>query len=126
MANVPATERSRVLSAVTTLSVATGGDLRRDLCWQELLGPVGTGDSFFTPLIANGTCWGLLHAGRDNSSRWFSEDETAFLAELGPLLAGRLRDGPRAGVLDDGPSTASGTIIVDRDCDLVAARMFTN
>jgi DNA-binding CsgD family transcriptional regulator len=121
VATIPAPERSKALSTVTTLSVATGGDLRRDVCWEELLGPAGTGDSFFAPLTVNGSCWGLLHAGRDNSSRWFSEDETAFLAELGPLLAGRLRDGLRSGVLDDGPGATPGTIVVDRDCDLVAA-----
>jgi DNA-binding CsgD family transcriptional regulator len=121
VAAIPATGQPRARSAVAALSAATSGDLRRDLCWRELLGPAGTGDSLTARLIADGTCWALLHTGRDSSSRWFSEDETAFLAELAPLLAGRLRDGLRTGVLDDGPCDAPGTIIVDRDCNLVAA-----
>ena len=41
--------------------------------------------------------------------------------DLAPLLAGRLRDGLRTGVPGDGPGAAPGTIIVDRDCNLVAA-----
>jgi DNA-binding CsgD family transcriptional regulator len=106
---------------VAALSTATSGDLHRDLCWRELLGPAGTGDSLTARLIADGACWALLHAGRDSSGRWFSEDETAFLAELAPLLACRLRDGLRTGVLDDVPADAPGTIVIDRNCDLVSA-----
>jgi DNA-binding CsgD family transcriptional regulator len=117
----PTAGRPRARSAVTALSAATGGDLRRDECWRELLGPAGTGDSLTIRMVADGACWARLNAGRDSSSRWFSEDETAFLAELAPLLAGRLRDGLRTGVLDDPPGDAPGTIILDRDCNLVAA-----
>jgi len=117
----PATGRPQARSAVTALSAATSGDFRRDLCWRELLGPAGTGDSLTARLTADGTCWALLHAGRDSSSRCFSEDDTAFLAELAPVLAARLRDGLRTGALDDGPQDAPGTIIVDRDCNLLAA-----
>ena len=120
-AAIPAAGRPRAPSAVTVLSAATGGDLRRDECWRELLGPAGTGDSLAARLIADGNCWALLHAGRDSSSRWFSEDETAFLADLAPLLAGRLRDGLRTGLVEDGRGDAPGTIIVDRDCNLLAA-----
>jgi len=118
---VPAAGVPRARSAVTALSAATGGDLRRDLCWRELLGPGGSGDSLTARLTADGTPWALLHAGRDSSARWYGEDETTFLADLAPLLGGRLRDGLRAGVLDDDPGAAPGTILVDRDCNLVAA-----
>jgi DNA-binding CsgD family transcriptional regulator len=117
----PAAGRPRARSTVTALSAATGGELRRDECWRELLGPAGTGDYLTAQLIADGTCWALLQGGRDSSSRWFSEEETAFVSELAPLLAGRLRDGLRTGVVDDGPGDAPGTIVVDRDCNLVAA-----
>jgi len=111
----------RFRGSFAALSTTTNGDLRRDTCWRELLGPAGTGDTFTAPLMADGNSWALLHAARDSSSRWFSGDETAFLAELAPLLAGRLRDGLRTGVRDDGPSAPPGTIITDRDCNLVAA-----
>jgi DNA-binding CsgD family transcriptional regulator len=120
-AATPVAGRPPTRSAVTALSTATHGDLHRDPSWRELLGPAGTADSLTARLTANGTCWGLLHAGRDSSGRWFSEDETAFLVDLAPLLAGRLRDGLRTGVSGDGSSAAPGTIIVDRDCNLAAA-----
>jgi DNA-binding CsgD family transcriptional regulator len=120
-APIPATGRPRAQSAVAVLSATTSGDLSRDPCWRELLGPAGTGDCVTAPLIADGTSWALLHAGRDSSSRWFTEDETTFLADVAPLLAARLRDGLRTGVLDEGPADAPGTIIIDRDCELVTA-----
>jgi DNA-binding CsgD family transcriptional regulator len=121
LASIPVASGRRSRGSFAALSAATGGDLRRDTCWREMLGPAGTGDSFTAPLVADGNCWALLNAGRDSSSRWFSGAETAFLAELAPLLAGRLRNGLRTGVRDDGPSTAPGTMIIDRDCNLVAA-----
>jgi hypothetical protein len=80
-----------------------------------------TRDSLTASLTADWTCWALLHAGRASSGGWFNEDETALLTELAPLLAARLRNGLRAGVLDDDPNAAPGTIIIDRDCNLVAA-----
>ena len=96
VAPIPAAGGPRARGSFAALSAATSGDLRRDACWRDLLGPAGTGDSFTAPLMADGNCWALLHAGRDSSSRWFSEDETAFLAELAPLLAGLVRAEPRS------------------------------
>ena len=41
-------------SLVTVASAATGGDLNRDLCWREVLGPASAGDTMGALLIADG------------------------------------------------------------------------
>jgi DNA-binding CsgD family transcriptional regulator len=108
-------------SAVTVLSAETGGDLRRDLLWREILGPAGTGDSLGVLLAADGAAWARLQVGRDNSGRWFSDDDAEFLAGVASLLGTRLRDGLRAPCADNDPGPEPGTIVVDRDLSLVAA-----
>jgi DNA-binding CsgD family transcriptional regulator len=107
--------------AARALSAATGGDLRRDLIWREMLGPAGTGDVLDVVLSTDGVCWGQLHLGRDSSARSFGDDDTAFLAGVAPMFAARLRNGLRAGYVHEGPGAEPGTIIVDQDLSLVAA-----
>lgn len=111
---------------VTVLSADTGGDLRRDLIWREMFGPAGAGDKLHAALIASGTCWGHLHVDRDGSSGYFTEGDAELVADVAPLLAGRLRKGMRlAAPSESGPGDESpaepGTIIVDNDLSLVAA-----
>ena len=107
--------------AVTTLSVATGGDLRRDRYWREMLGPAGGGDALTARLVADGNCWAELHLGRDSSGGTFRDDECAFVAEMAPLLAARLRDGLRRTSQPAGPCPEPGTIVVDGELSVVAA-----
>ena len=111
----------RAQSAVRVLSTATGGDMRRERCWREMLGPGGTGDILQSWLIADRTCWALVSIERDSSGGWFGEDDAAFVADVSPLLATRDRNGLRTSSRPDDPSPAPGTIIVDNDLSLVAA-----
>jgi DNA-binding CsgD family transcriptional regulator len=107
---------------VTTLSAATGGDLRRDLSWREVWGPAGVGDKMRVRLTAGGTCWALLHLHRLSSSRHYSEDDIEFAAGVAPLLAPRVRADLRAPCpRDEVPAPEPGTIILDQDLSLVAA-----
>jgi len=108
-------------SLVTALSEATKGELNRDLCWREVLGPAGTGDTMGARLIADSVCWAQLHVGRDSSGRWFSDGDAEFLAWATPLLAARLRDGLRAPWPDDNPAPEPGTIVVDRDLSVITS-----
>ena len=103
------------------LSAATGGDLRRDRCWREMLGPSGAGDALTARLVADGACWAFLHLGRDSSGRRFIGDDATLVAEMAPLLAARLRDGLRAVRQPDDPCPEPGTIVVDRELSVVAA-----
>lgn len=108
-------------AAVTVLSSETGGDLRRDLLWREILGPAGSGDSAGVVLMANGSAWARLQVGRDSSGGWFSDDDAEFLSGVAPLLGTRLRDGLRAPSADNDPCPDPGTIVVDGELSLVAA-----
>lgn len=107
--------------AVTMLSTATGGDLQRDLLWREILGPAGIGDVIGVRLVADGTCWGLLHLARARSDGWFDEDEAALLAEVAPLLTARLRGALRTAGRPGDLWPEPGTVVVDRKLNLVAA-----
>jgi DNA-binding CsgD family transcriptional regulator len=107
---------------VTTLSGATGGDLRRDLSWREVWGPAGVGDKMRVRLTAGGTCWALLHLHRLSSSRHYSEDDIEFAASVAPLLAPRARADLRAPCQrNEDPAPEPGTIFLDQGLSLVAA-----
>lgn len=107
--------------AVKVLSAATHGDLNRDRCWRELLGPSGAGDVLTAWLAADGACWAYLHIGRDSSGSRFTDDEASLIARVAPLLATRLRNGLRAITQPANPSPEPGIIIVDRELSLVSA-----
>jgi len=62
-----------------------------------------------------------MSLGRENSGRWFGDEDVALLADLAPVIAARLRDGLRVGCPDDGLDPGPGTIILDQDLSLVAA-----
>ena len=108
--------------AVTTLSAATGGDLRRDLSWREVWGPAGVGDKMRAQLNAGGACWALLHLHRDGASKHYSEEDIKFVAGVAPLLAPRVRADLRApGPRCADPVPEPGTIILNQELSLVAA-----
>ena len=116
----PGQDAPHRLPPVSVLSADTGGDLRRDLMWREMFGPAGAGDKMRAALIADGTCWAYLHLDRDSSSRYYTQDDAEFVAEVAPLLAARLRAGLRALGPGDDPAEP-GTIIVDPTLSVVAA-----
>jgi DNA-binding CsgD family transcriptional regulator len=107
---------------VTTLSAATGGDLRRDLSWREVWGPAGVGDKMRVQLNAGGACWALLHLHRDGARKHYGEEEVEFVAAVAPLLASRVRADLRAPAPRDvDPVPEPGTIILDQNQSMVAA-----
>ena len=118
----PRGQGSAASGAVTTLSAATGGDLRRDLSWREVWGPAGIGDKMRVRLTAGGMCWALLHLHREGSSEHYSEEDVRFVAGVAPLLALRVRADLRAPAPgDDDSAPEPGTVILDQDHSLVAA-----
>lgn len=106
---------------VTVLSASTQGDLASNPLWRELLGPGGAGDDLQARLVADGVCWALLDLGREGSSGWFTEEDASFVADVGPLLASRLRDGLRTASCHDEQPEEPGTIVVDRELCIVAS-----
>ncbi len=108
-------------SPVSVLSATTAGDLAANPLWRELIGPGGGGDSLQAWLEVDGVCWGLLDLGRERSGGWFDPADAELIAQVTPLLAARLRDGLRTLADVDEEPDEPGTLIVDRDLNLVAA-----
>jgi DNA-binding CsgD family transcriptional regulator len=106
---------------VSVLSAATGGALDRDPLWREMLGPAGLGDHLTAPLTADGVCWAHLILHRDDGRAWFSAGDAAFVTSVAPLLAARLRAGLRHTSPTGTDAGEPGTVIVDRDLNLVTA-----
>jgi DNA-binding CsgD family transcriptional regulator len=106
---------------VSVLSAATGGALDRDPLWREMLGPAGLGDQLGAHLAADGVCWASLSLYRDEGRAWFNPGDAAFVASAAPLLAARLRAGLRHTTPASTDLGEPGTIIVDRDLNLVTA-----
>ena len=121
-ASRPPGRGAAVSEPVTTLSAATGGDLRRDLSWREVWGPAGVGDKMRVRLTTGGMCWALLHLHRDGSSGHYGEEDIRFVADVAYLLAPRLRNDVRAPApRNDDPVPEPGTIILDQEQSVVAA-----
>ena len=106
---------------VRVLSATTGGALDRDPLWREMLGPGGVGDHLGAHLAADGVCWAHLSLYRDDGRAWFGPGDAAFVAGVAPLLAARLRAGLRHTTAAGTDAGEPGTVIVDRDLNLVTA-----
>lgn len=108
-------------SGVMVLSQLTGGDLARNALWRVMLGPGNLGDVLTAMLAIEGRCWGMLHLYRDEGSRWFTDADVAVVASLTTELASRLRASLTAPAGAPASGDGPGTIILDRDLELVAS-----
>ncbi|MBV8293240.1 MAG: helix-turn-helix transcriptional regulator [Mycobacterium sp.] len=120
LAACPPPRRTRA-AEVSVLSAATGGALERDPVWREMLSPGGLGDQLGAHLAADGVCWAYLALYRDEGRAWFNPGDAAFVGSVAPLLAARLRAGLRHTTLASTDPGEPGTVIVDRDLNLVTA-----
>lgn len=106
---------------VGTLSGDTHGDLARSARWDEVLRPVGIGDTAILACRDAYGCWGWFDAHREYSDWPFTDDDLTLLADLAPTLALPLRRdlaqsrGPRE--VDSPPS---GTLVLNRDLRLLS------
>jgi DNA-binding CsgD family transcriptional regulator len=106
---------------VGSLSSETGRDLARSPRWDEILRPVGIGDEAVLACRDALGCWGWIKAYRDSGDPAFTEDDRELLAAVGPSLGSALRrriDG--AAPTADGPPSAPGVIVLDRDLRAVS------
>lgn len=90
-------------AAVSLLSQATGGDLRTSRPWREVLGPAGLGDVLDARLVSGCVDWSHLSLYRGADRGWFTEKDRAFIAELAPRLADKLRGAIRTAGASDAP-----------------------
>jgi hypothetical protein len=105
-----------------SLSAETGRDLARSPRWDEILRPVGIGDEAALACRDALGCWGWIKAYRDSGDPAFSEHDLELLAAVGPRLGSALRRriggvAPAA----DGPPSAPGVIVLDRDLRAVSS-----
>jgi DNA-binding CsgD family transcriptional regulator len=103
--------------ASVTLSAATGGDLARSTRWRECLQPHGVGDELMTVCRDHHGCWASVELMRDSDDAPFSDEDTALLHELAPVLATLVRQGlhERDPVIRGQTSPPPATLIVDAD-----------
>jgi DNA-binding CsgD family transcriptional regulator len=76
---------------VSSLEVATRGELERSPRYREILAPLGLGDELRAALRTGGACWGYICLHREATSPAFTAADAAYLAALAPHLAAGLR-----------------------------------
>jgi len=105
-----------------SLSTETGGDLARSPRWDEVLRPVGIGDSAVVACRDAQGCWGWVVAYRDSDDRPFRGGDLEFLASVGPALGAALRRGLGFTPLPDRDAaklSTTGVILLNADLRVV-------
>jgi DNA-binding CsgD family transcriptional regulator len=120
---------------VSTLQIATRGDLTRSPRYREILEPVGLGNELRAVFRSGGAVWGALCLHREKRFTDFTAADVQFFAAIAPHLAAGLRaallldavettpaiDGPGLLILTDDLSVVAMTpgaeLLLDEVCD---------
>jgi DNA-binding CsgD family transcriptional regulator len=86
---------------VSTLYIATRGDLRRSQRFREILEPSGQGNELRAALRSGRFVWGAVCLHRELRAPDFSPAEVQLLSHIAPHLAAGLRTAALLGVLDE-------------------------
>jgi DNA-binding CsgD family transcriptional regulator len=104
-----------------SLYIETGGDLARSPRWDEVLRPVGIGDTATVACRDALGSWGWIELYRDRNDRMFEEGDLVLLRNVGPGLGSALRRScvarAQTGALEPRPP---GVIVLDPDLSLVS------
>jgi DNA-binding CsgD family transcriptional regulator len=104
---------------VGSLSTDTLGDLARSARWDEVLRPVGIGDTAILACRDAYGCWGWFEAHRDSSDGPVADDDLTLLADVAPTLALPLRRALASREPGEVELPPSGTIVLDEDLRLL-------
>ena len=88
------------------------------LRFLDVLGPLGIGDELRVPLREEHGLWGCLDLMRSSDEQPFTEQDTAFLDGLAPLLAAATRRSAAAAAAGRGGQSAppaAGVLVLDAD-----------
>ena len=99
-----------------TLLGATGGDPERSLLWQECLCGLGVTDVASVVCADRFGCWAWLDLWRTRAT--YTPDETAFLADVAPVLTMGLREAQARTFVDDAAALdlyGPAVIVLDPD-----------
>ena len=106
---------------VGSLNTDTKGDLARSSRWDEVLRPVGIGDTATVACRDAFGCWGWVDLHRDASDGPFSEDDLTLLADIAPVLGSALRTGVSdAGAANGLADPRAGIVVLDGELRLVS------
>lgn len=87
----------------------------------EIYRPLGFGHELRAAFTLDGLCWGVAGLLRGAGGSDFRDDEVAFLASAGPLIATGIRRAMLAGPSGNRPAPGAAVLVVDRDGDVAAA-----
>ena len=106
---------------VGSLSTDTHGDLARSARWDEVLRPVGIGDTAILACRDVYGCWGWFEAHRDSSDGPIADDDLTLLADIAATLALPLRrDLAQSREPREVEAPPSGTLVLNRDLRLLS------
>jgi DNA-binding CsgD family transcriptional regulator len=129
------TDLAKSRQTVSTLRMATGGDLMRSPRYREILEPKGLGHELRAVFRSGGAVWGALCLHRERRFEDFTPAHVQFFAAIAPHLAAGLRaallldtvitapavDGPGLLILADDLSVVATTpgaeALLDEVCD---------
>ncbi len=86
---------------VSTLSIATHGDLRRSQRCREILEPAGQGNELRAALRSGRSIWGGVCLHRELDAPDFSPAEIGFFSQIAPHLASGLRTAALLGAMEE-------------------------
>jgi DNA-binding CsgD family transcriptional regulator len=111
---------------VSTLSIATRGDLRRSQRFREILEPAGRGNELRAALRSGRSVWGGVCLHRELDAPDFSWAEIRFFSQIAPHLASGLRTAALIVAMDEQSvavapvSESPGLVMLADDLSLVA------
>jgi DNA-binding CsgD family transcriptional regulator len=120
------TELAKWRVPVSTLSIATRGDLRRSQRFREILEPAGQGNELRAALRSGRSVWGGVCLHRELDAPDFSPAEIRFFSQIAPHLASGLRTAALLGAMDEQGVTVApvsespGLLVLADDLSLVA------
>lgn len=115
------TELAKRRQPVSTLEIATRGDLARSRRYREILEPNGLGHEMRAVLRSGGTIWGAMCLHRLNRFEDFTPEHVAFFAAIAPHLAAGIRSALLLQTIEATPATnGPGLLLLADDLSVVA------
>lgn len=106
---------------VSTLYLATGGDLTRSQRYREILEPSGLGHEMRAVFRSGGAVWGAMCLHRLRRFDDFTVDDIALFARIAPHLAAGLRAATLLDAVEVAPATAGpGLLLLADDLSVIS------
>jgi DNA-binding CsgD family transcriptional regulator len=115
------TDMAKGRSSVTTLQLATHGDLGRSRRFREILEPDGFGHEMRAVFRSGGAVWGAMCLHRHKRHEDFTPAHVAFFAAIAPHIAAGLRGALLLDAVETAPATdGPGLLLLAEDHSIIA------